>query len=130
MRKSNSKKRHLPTKFFPGLVRARSSDLRSLVISWNNDFPVDYWWRKQYNVPFGSESHRSMTFVEMAFEYLEFVEYRVIEIEHILESKRKTDIKNNELFTQTSPGKEVVHMSKKEAAEEYDNLDLSQFNDK
>lgn len=110
-------------------MKSRVENLRSLVIKWNNEHPVDYWWRKRYNVAFGSEQHKQMSFIEMTFEYVEYVEYRVIEIQQILESKRKTDIKNNELFTQTSPGKEVVHMSKKEAADEYDNLDLSLFND-
>lgn len=104
-------------------------NLRSIVIEWNNEFQVDYWWRKRYNIPFGSPQHKCMSFIEMTFEYVEFVEYRLIEIDQILESIRQTDIKNNELFTQTSPGKEVIHMTKKEAAEEYDNLDLSQFND-
>jgi len=130
MQKNNTKKKLLPTKILPGLVKPRIGNLRSLVINWNNDYPVDYWWRKRYNVAFGSEQHKQMSFIEMTFEYIEYVEYRIIEIEQILESKRKTDIKNNELFTQTSPGKEIVHMTKKEAAEEYDNLDLSQFNDK
>lgn len=129
MQKNNSKKRLVVDRKL-AILKPRSSDLRSLVISWNNDFPVDYWWRKHFDVPFGSEKHRQMSFLDMTFEYIEFVEYRIIEINRRLELKRQTDIKNNELFTQTSsPGKEVVHMTKKEAAEEYDNLDLSQFND-
>lgn len=128
MQKKNSKTRLLPN-VNRSILRPYTSDLRSLVINWNNDYPVDYWWRKHFNVPFGSAQHRQMSFIEMTFEYIEYVEYRIIDIEAKLELKRQTDIKNNELFTQTSPGKEVVHMSKKEAAEEYDNLDLSQFND-
>ena len=129
MQKNSTKKSLKRSDMKQVIFKPVSCDLRSLVINWNNDFPVDYWWRKHFNVPFGSVKHRQMSFLYMAFEYIEFVEYKIIELNNRIESKRQTDIKNNELFTQTSPGKEVLHMTRKEAAEEYENLDLSQFDD-
>lgn len=40
------------------------------MFNWNN-FPIDYWWRKKYNVPFGSKAHREMNFIDMLIEYQE-----------------------------------------------------------
>lgn len=132
MQKNSSKRKLLPNRLLTGLVKSRIGDLRSLVIIWNNEYPVDYWWRKHYNVPFGSQQHKQMSFLYMTFDYVEFVEYRLIEIQQILESKRVADIQNNELFTQNPPsgGKQIVAMTKRETDEEYENLDLSLFNDK
>lgn len=112
------------------LTTSRVNSLRNLVIDWNMKYPVDHWWRKHYKIPFGSPEHRQMTFLDMAFEYIEYVEFRIIDIQRKLKDKREADIKTNELFSQVSPGKEIVPMSKKEISAEYDNLDLDQFNDK
>ena len=127
LRKISKKKP--PTEAGRPLRVSRAHEMKSLVINWNTKFPVDYWWRKQYNVPFGSEQHRSMTFLDMAFEYLEYVEFRIIEIQQKLEFKRQADIKNN-IFSQVVPGAEAAHMTKKEIDEAYENLDLSQFDEK
>lgn len=135
MRKPNSKTRKKPLAaiskipVFPILSQSRTKDLRALVVSWNNKFPVDYWWRKHHSIPFGSRQHLEMSFISMAFEYIEFVEYEIMEIQRKLENKRQADIKNNELFNQipVEEGKRVVNMTRREIQDEFDNLDLSQF---
>ncbi len=45
--------------------------IRNEIIHWNNSFPLDYYWRKKYNIPFGSAQHRSATFLDMARDYEE-----------------------------------------------------------
>lgn len=45
-------------------------EVRHLVFEWSK-FPIDYWWRKKYNVPFGSKQHREMSFFDMLFEFEE-----------------------------------------------------------
>ena len=129
MPNKNSKRRSANNAARP-LTTSRAHLLRQQVINWNNAHPVDYWWRQHRGVAFGSSDHRQMTFIDMAFEYVEFVEFRIMDIQRKLKEKREADIKTNELFTQVAPGKEVVAMSKKDIAAEYDNLDLDQFNDK
>ena len=93
-----------------------TTDLRRKVISflneWHNGFIIDYWWRKKYNVAFGSPAHREMNFIDMLIEYQEEVGLK--------QARRRaerveTDIPNSEPMTQ------------QEIDEEYENLDLSQF---
>lgn len=55
------------------------SDLRHLLITWNNTFPFDRLWREKYNVPFGSKKHKSMCQIDIYLDILEdrlFHEYR------------------------------------------------------
>jgi len=41
------------------------------VISWNQKYPVDAWWRRKYNVPFMSRAHREISFLEQLFDFFE-----------------------------------------------------------
>lgn len=41
------------------------------VIKWNLRFPIDRWWRKKYNIPFGSPAHLGTSFLDQLFEYKE-----------------------------------------------------------
>lgn len=45
--------------------------LRDEIIIWNADFPIDRWWRKKYNIPFGSKTHMEANFLDQVFEYEE-----------------------------------------------------------
>src|ERR1043165_3978184 len=38
---------------------------------WNKLYPWDLWWRKKYNIPFGSPQHKVMSFLDMIIEYHE-----------------------------------------------------------
>lgn len=48
-----------------------SSSLANNVIKWNITFPLDRWWRKKYNVPFGSRQHLEMSPIDILFEFCE-----------------------------------------------------------
>ena len=94
-------------------------DVRNFIFYWH-EFPLDYWWRKKYNIPFGSPQHRSMSFIDMYVEYQE--ELLLRESERISEEQE-----NEEVGFNNDNRSDVVNLSKKEIDEDYDNLDLSNF---
>jgi hypothetical protein len=49
------------------------SDLRSFIIKWNNDYPIDHWYRNKHGIRFNSSEHRACSFIDM---FLEFIEER------------------------------------------------------
>lgn len=91
-------------------------EIKRFIFNWH-EFPFDYWWRKRYNIPFGSPTHREMNFIDMYIEYQEELLLNdIIEQEDIEED---IDLGIN--------GKEIVKLSKQEIDDDYDNLDLSNF---
>lgn len=86
------------------------------IFSWHR-FQVDYWWRKKYNVPFGSYQHREMSLIDMAVEWREdmLIAEALAPKEEVIEP------------TKTHDGREVVRLTQAEIDEDYDNLDLSEF---
>lgn len=91
------------------------------ISDWHN-FPIDYWWRRKYNVPFGSKQHREMNFIDMLIEYRE--EIAMVELVENYK-RRKEEQENRELGL--DGGKEVIKLSKEQIDDDYENLDLSQF---
>lgn len=87
------------------------------MLRWNELYPFDYFYRKKYNIPFGSPEHRATNFILMA---VDLKEHDMIQ-EYIEEMKTKEagleNINNG------------LKMSKKEVDEEFDNLDISKFNE-
>lgn len=47
------------------------STLKSFVVSWNNRFPLDRWWRNKHGVPFMSPTHRESSFLMQLVEFEE-----------------------------------------------------------
>lgn len=46
-------------------------DSANSFLSFWNSLYLDFWWRKKYNIPFGSSQHREMNPIDMLIEYLE-----------------------------------------------------------
>lgn len=94
----------------------KTSELRQKVINfiatWHSGFILDYWWRKKYNVPFGSLKHRSMNFIDMYIEYQE-----EIEIKNLREKAKKSEEEYDE----------NIHVSQEEIDEDYEKLNLEEF---
>ncbi len=70
--------------------------LRKLVLSWNNSWKYDLWYRRKYNIRFNSPEHRETNQLDIAREYLE---YRLEEREKRRWDKRLDDekfMKDNE----------------------------------
>ena len=94
------------------------------IFEWHK-FPLDYWWRKKYDIPFGSPQHRVMNFIDMLIDYQEGViinrQIRKLnekqddsyEDEEVLDSNRKT-----------------VALTQKEIDDDFDNFDLENFDKK
>ena len=96
----------------------------NFIIEWNRRHPIDFLWRKKYKVSFGSPEHRQMTHLDM---YIEFREIKMIELSR-KEAERKKDEEDMRLLgVKSDPRKAVKKMTKKELDEEYDNLDINQF---
>lgn len=92
----------------------------SFLEQWHQ-FIVDFWWRKKYNVPFGSPKHREMNFIDMFIEFREEVKINTINsISELLRNKEE-----NNLLGLSSEN--VVKMTQEEIDEEFENLDLSSF---
>lgn len=47
------------------------SELEQAVVSWNNRFPLDRWWRNKHEVAFMSPVHRESSFLHQLFEFEE-----------------------------------------------------------
>ena len=90
-------------------------EIKRFIFNWH-EFPFDYWWRKRYNIPFGSPTHREMNFIDMYIEYQEELLLNEMAVE---EDNEDVVLGNND--------SEVVKLSKQEIDEDYDNLDLSKF---
>lgn len=41
------------------------------VLDWNQKFPCDRWWRDKYKIPFMSQAHKEISFLDQLFEYVE-----------------------------------------------------------
>jgi hypothetical protein len=101
-------------------------EIERFVFEWH-DFPIDYWWRHKYNVPFGSKRHREMNFVDMLIEYQEDI---VIQRMKRQIEKEEDLNENNDIGIDKNSEKEVVKVSKKQIDNDFDELDLSQFDKK
>lgn len=93
-------------------------EIRQQINSWNSKFPIDYWWRKKYNIPFGSQAHREANLIDMFYDYEEEkIMNKVIE--------RISGEMKDEIVADLNVGKK---MSNKELDDAFDNLDINQFN--
>jgi len=101
------------------------SSVDRFLFRWH-DFPFDYWWRKRHNVAFGSSAHREMSFIDM------YVEYR----EDLMISRSLQNARNDDWTTEDyeSVGlgeeKQVISLTQEQIKEDYENLDLDQFDEK
>lgn len=52
-----------------------ASNIQEFNEQWNKRLPIDRWYRKKYNIPFNSISHREICLADMFFEFYEFLKY-------------------------------------------------------
>lgn len=88
----------------------KNKELDSFIYRWDR-FVIDYWWRRRYNIPFGSKKHREMNFIDMLIEYRE----------NQLVNKTETE----EYVPQDSI--QEVFLTPQEIDNEYENLDLEEY---
>lgn len=97
-------------------------DVDKFVFNWH-EFPLDYWWRKKYNIPFGSQQHRDMNFIDMLIEYREDIVVNRYKNEYV----KKQEEQDNRDLGFTEKESKVIHLSQEQIDDDYENLDLSQF---
>jgi hypothetical protein len=99
-------------------------EVKHFIFNWH-EFPLDYWWRKRYNIPFGSRQHREMNFIDVYVEYQEGLLLREYNDNYEAEQSEMED----EMLGLKSD-KEIVKLTADEIDEDYDNLDLTLFDKK
>lgn len=82
---------------------------RQFVLNWNNQFPLDLWFRRRYNIPFNSPEHRRSNFID---QFIEFTEDKMLREEiqkkekyqpgklNWMKKKKYTDQEVQEMFDQ------------------------------
>lgn len=50
-------------------------EIDRFIIKWNNNFPIDRWWRQKHNIAFMSPEHRQVSFIHQLIEFREDVLY-------------------------------------------------------
>jgi hypothetical protein len=70
--KGNSRKDYMP--FIDNKLDKES--FKEFIYEWNILYPADRWWRQKYKIPFNSEQHRKMSFVDI---YLEWEEDKMVD---------------------------------------------------
>ena len=98
--------------------------IKQTIIDWDNKYPVDLWFRKKYNIPFGSEQHRNSSLIHMCMEFVEFVE---LQRSRIVETTEEEEFFNEDV-SETGKSTEIVKMTKKDIDDEFDDIDLDDFN--
>ena len=83
-------------------------------------FPIDYWWRKKYNVPFGSRAHREMNFIDMVIEFEEDLQ--------MMKANVKEDDTTDRDLGLDYKDENSVQLTQGEIDEDYENLELDEFN--
>lgn len=109
------------------MTQKRKNNLKgqvhAFIVNWNKAWPIDYWWRKKYNIPFGSEEHRKANFIQMYYEYYEEKLLKKIYSNNSGEDK-DDDVESSSLY-KTKQGKKLT---KQEIDRDFDNIDLSRYN--
>lgn len=88
-----------------------TNELRSFIIEWNNNYPLDRQFRTKYNIAFNSETHRKINQLDILSEYIENKLIEEYEIKIEKEQKQKQQFQKG------------IWLSEKEVTTE-DTLDL------
>lgn len=92
-----------------------------------HDFPFDYWWRKRHGVAFGSSAHREMSFLDMYIEWREdLMITRALEKQGADEEGGWTQEDYANIGLSSKNGSEV-RLTQEEIDEDYENLNLEEF---
>ena len=99
-------------------------EVTSYIINWNSLYPIDFWWRKKYDIPFGSEQHKQATFIQMFFDYEEEKM-----MSKIINKKSKEDDESGFDFEKAQEKSGVgKKMSQAQIDDDFDKIDLSSYN--
>jgi len=95
----------------------------NFIFDWHR-FSIDFWWRKKYNIPFGSSRHREMNFIDMLIEYQE-----ELLVNRILTTENVKDIQEDEELGLANVPKNTIPLSQEDIDKDYESLNLEQFDE-
>ena len=98
-------------------------EVHAFIINWNQRWPIDFWWRKKYNIPFGSEEHRQANFIQMYYEY-----YEEKAMKKLYADSDDTDSQDQHIPADAEKSGVNKKMSQKEIDIDFDSIDLSRYN--
>lgn len=97
------------------------------MVSWNLKHPLDYLWRKHFDIPFGSRRHLESSSIDQLrwFKEQEFVDKLKDIFDKYTEDERKHMVidKMGDIIRLDGRG-EIVKMTQEEAQEVYDSIDV------
>lgn len=99
--------------------------IKDFVIHWSLTFPIDRWWRERHKIAFNSAAHREVSFLDMRFEFEEFLMNNKIIEESEYRANRSDFLKDNDISLDLRDEDE----KSKEFIEEFRDLNLSQFDE-
>lgn len=107
-------------------------NIQKFIELWNLKYPYDRWWRKKYGVAFGSKQHREASFIEMVIEFKEdrFFQKLANKDAEYSDIEGEVDRIVGEGVGGDKSTNKVVRMDKKQVDQEFDNLDLDEYNQK
>jgi hypothetical protein len=101
-----------------------NSYTRQLIIQWNNKFPLDRWLREKNKIIFNSEVHRSISQLDILFEFLEEKMFKKLEEDSKKKKEKIEEFKNTGNWL--NEGGDIIESE--EDQELFNNLDLSKLN--
>ena len=75
-------------------------NLRRFVYSWNNRFPIDYWYRQKHRMAFGSVAHRESSFIDQLVEFCEDSMINIKKVDKIVYKPDKGEFLKKRKFTE------------------------------
>jgi len=97
--------------------------IKSFVVSWNNNYPLDKWFRAKYGIPFNSEKHRETNPLDI---YLEWAEDRLFDQYDTEDKINKEETAEYKKGVWLKPNGKYGKVEMTEA--EFDNFDISLIN--
>lgn len=92
---------------------------------WNINLPVDRWWRVKHGIAFGSKAHLEANFIDMLMEFEEDKLFRELSQSDEYNRDAGDWLKHREVIKNES-----VEEERNRYMKEFNELDLSQFDDK
>jgi len=100
-------------------------NLKGFIIKWDNNFPLDYWWRKKYKISFNTPTHREACLIDIGIEYLEGI---LMEEYHKEKEERKENLEHYKSTGEFLKKVKYEDMTEEEIEEWYDSIDLEELN--
>ena len=97
-----------------------TNSVGEFVKKWNIDFPLDRWYRKKFNIKWGSDEHRETTLFSIHFEYQEETIFNRVR-EEIEKEEKKEKYTPGDWFN--TEGEDI------EGDSAFDQLDISKIGD-